>query len=1071
MKLSIVAGATSQSLNIFVLDSSSSVGAGLTGLAYNTSSLIAYYTFAGANATATAITLATLAAVSSAWSSGGFKEIDSTHMPGVYRLDLPNAVLAASKGRSVVVVLSGATNMAPVLLEIELTGIDNQDAVHGGMSALPNTACTTNASLLTSGTGTDQVSVSSGKVLLQATQTGVTIPTVTTVTNQLTAAQIATGVWQDTTSGDFTVSGSVGKSLFTGGVVPGGSGGLFIAGTNAATTVTTSFTTTFTGSLTGSVGSVTGAVGSVTGNVGGNVVGSVGSVTGAVGSVTGNVGGNVTGSVGSVSAAVTLSASDSPVARANTAQAGASTTITLDSGASGTTNAYTGCLVKITSGTGASAGQCRTITAYNGSTKVATVDYAWEVNPDNTSVFAVLYADSPALNSSLAVTASQAFPTNFSALSIDSSGRVDLGKVLGTASAGAPGYVGIDWGHVNAPTTTVGLTNTTISTSQAVASVSGAVGSVTGNVGGNVVGSVASVSGAVGSVTGDVGGNLVGSVASIATGGISRASFTADTGLQPVRSGTAQTGSTSTTIKLDSGASAIDDYYDNCRVYITGGTGAGQIAAIRSYVGATNVATVTPGWTTTPDNTSTFAVLPAVSAWDEVTADHLASGTTGNSLNAAGAAGDPWSTDLPGAYGAGTAGHIIGNALPDHAAGANGGLPILSSSGTTLAYTVTTVTTVTNQLTAAGIATGVWQDATAGDFTVSGSIGKSLFTGGAVPGAAGGLFIAGTNAATTIAGLTTGALSCTTITASGAVAFQSTFAVTTSTSLAAFSCTTLTASGAVAFQSTFATTGTTTLNAVTVTNATTLSGAVSLGSTLAITGTTTFTGAVAMSAGLAANITGNLTGTVSTVTTVTNQLTAAAIATGVWQDTTSGDFTVSGSIGKSLVTGPPSWYTAPDNTDIATLIVQVGALFTTRIPGVVQPQTGDSYALIGAAGAGLTALVAASSLPSHFSSMAIDANGRVQIQSGVTVDTAMSYFQFLLVQAGDPLSPATGLTVTAQRVIDNGSLAACANPVVEIGNGLYRINMAASDRNGGVVTFLFTAPGAVPRYITLNTTP
>ncbi len=38
----------------------------------------------------------------------------------------------------------------------------------------------------------------------------------------------------------------------------GAAGGLFIAGTNAATVVTTSFTTTFTGNLTGSVGSVTG---------------------------------------------------------------------------------------------------------------------------------------------------------------------------------------------------------------------------------------------------------------------------------------------------------------------------------------------------------------------------------------------------------------------------------------------------------------------------------------------------------------------------------------------------------------------------------------------------------------------------------------------------------------------------------------------------------------------------------------------------------------------------------------------------------------------------------------------
>jgi hypothetical protein len=61
--------------------------------------------------------------------------------------------------------------------------------------------------------------------------------------------------------------------------------------------------------------------------------------------------------------------------------------------------------------------------------------------------------------------------------------KVDVEDIRGTLSAGTAGYIGPDWGHVNAPTTTVGLTNTTISTSQVVASVSGAVGSVTGAVG------------------------------------------------------------------------------------------------------------------------------------------------------------------------------------------------------------------------------------------------------------------------------------------------------------------------------------------------------------------------------------------------------------------------------------------------------------------------------------------------------------------------------------------------------------------------------------------------------------
>ena len=101
---------------------------------------------------------------------------------------------------------------------------------------------------VSSGTGANQISLSSGAVLLQPTQTGVTIPNVTNLANA-------------PTSGDFTAAMK----------------------TSIGTAVAAS------------------AVASVTGNVGGNVAGSVGSVTG-------NVGGNVVGSVGSVSAGVTLAA-------------------------------------------------------------------------------------------------------------------------------------------------------------------------------------------------------------------------------------------------------------------------------------------------------------------------------------------------------------------------------------------------------------------------------------------------------------------------------------------------------------------------------------------------------------------------------------------------------------------------------------------------------------------------------------------------------------------------------------------------------------------------------------------
>ena len=73
--------------------------------------------------------------------------------------------------------------------------------------------------------------VSSGAI----TTSGGAVSTVTTVTNQLTAAQVATGVWQDTTAGDFTVASSIGKSLYTTGNAPGAASGLALVGSNMGT--------------------------------------------------------------------------------------------------------------------------------------------------------------------------------------------------------------------------------------------------------------------------------------------------------------------------------------------------------------------------------------------------------------------------------------------------------------------------------------------------------------------------------------------------------------------------------------------------------------------------------------------------------------------------------------------------------------------------------------------------------------------------------------------------------------------------------------------------------------------
>jgi hypothetical protein len=123
-KLQILAGSTSQTVNIFIQDTTKTNGGGLTGLAFNTSGLTAYYALP--SAASVAITLATLAAVTSAYSSGGFKEIDATNMPGWYRFDIPNAAIAS--GRFVALHFRGATNMAETPIEIELTATNNQSA-------------------------------------------------------------------------------------------------------------------------------------------------------------------------------------------------------------------------------------------------------------------------------------------------------------------------------------------------------------------------------------------------------------------------------------------------------------------------------------------------------------------------------------------------------------------------------------------------------------------------------------------------------------------------------------------------------------------------------------------------------------------------------------------------------------------------------------------------------------------------------------------------------------------------------------------------------------------------------
>lgn len=311
-KLNRRAGATSNIFQIYVQDTSSPIGGGLTGLTNGSTGLTAYF-HRDTDTTATVINLVSM--TSGTFTSSGFIVVDGTHMPGLYQFCPPDAAMA-SGASSVVFLLKGATNMAPVVVEVDLDPQVDVYLWNGTSVGSPATAgvpdvnvksinaiATTSVTVVAANQGTTQplnftgtagsalvkvdvTDIATAAVDVTKAQIGVNLvnvlgsaskgaagyvgidwaqianPTaVEALTNTTisassspTAAQVATAVWQDATASDFTAASSIGKSLYTSGVVPGAAGGFFIAGANATTTVN------FVGNLSGSVGSVTAAV-------------------------------------------------------------------------------------------------------------------------------------------------------------------------------------------------------------------------------------------------------------------------------------------------------------------------------------------------------------------------------------------------------------------------------------------------------------------------------------------------------------------------------------------------------------------------------------------------------------------------------------------------------------------------------------------------------------------------------------------------------------------------------------------------------------------------------------------
>lgn len=174
-------GITSVVLRMKILDSTQAYPKGLTGLG-NASSGLIVSTIANNESAATAYTVAashvetistlgTFAAPSA--SCCRFKEVDSTNHPGLYEVQIADARWAVSNARSVVVTVSGATNAVATDALIQLTNtgleIDVNAAKLGGTT---QTGRDVGASvLLSSGTGTGQVTIANGNIAANVVQT------------------------------------------------------------------------------------------------------------------------------------------------------------------------------------------------------------------------------------------------------------------------------------------------------------------------------------------------------------------------------------------------------------------------------------------------------------------------------------------------------------------------------------------------------------------------------------------------------------------------------------------------------------------------------------------------------------------------------------------------------------------------------------------------------------------------------------------------------------------------------------------------------------------------------------
>lgn len=157
MELIVQQGATSVRAQVFIADSTVTTGAGKTGVAFGSVTL-SYFRDGD---TATTNTTCVTAALGT-WTSFGWKEIDSTNMPGWYEVGIPNAVFANTvRAASVSFKDTTAFNAWSAWVQFQLVPWNPQDAVRLGLTALPNANAGAAGGLPTATNSSGQVTASS----------------------------------------------------------------------------------------------------------------------------------------------------------------------------------------------------------------------------------------------------------------------------------------------------------------------------------------------------------------------------------------------------------------------------------------------------------------------------------------------------------------------------------------------------------------------------------------------------------------------------------------------------------------------------------------------------------------------------------------------------------------------------------------------------------------------------------------------------------------------------------------------------------------------------------------------